>query len=189
MVMNKRGILVLVVFSLFVTSIFLSLNFVSAQEDDNVFSIFTNEDGGVRIFFHDKFGSGSKEIIVSIIVTLILFAGLYDILELVSIFQLQWVKYIMAGGFTLIAVMWGWPIKFTNFLGGAVAALGPVAIVLEIVIAIAIFIGLIVGNGWIAKFAAKRKAQAAYIKASESAGEAAAAIHGLKEIEKELKKK
>ncbi len=189
MIINKKGVFVLLTISLFVIALSLSFGVVSAQEDTGTFSIFTNEDGGFRIFVSDKFGDSVTDIIVSIIMTLIIFAGLYDIIELVGIFQLQWVKYILAGGISLIGVLFGIPIKLTSWAAGALATFGAAAIFIEIGVVIALFIALSFGGSWAAKFAAKRKAQVAYIKATESAGSAAAAIHGLKEIEKEFKKK
>jgi hypothetical protein len=68
------------------------------------------------------------------------------------------------------------------------ATVGIAAGFLEIIVSIVIFIGLIFGNTWMAKFAAKRKGQKEYIKAIGSSSQAGAAIKGLREIQKEFRK-
>src|SRR3989344_1636881 len=139
-------------------------------------------------FFKDltinKFGDKPSDVIVSLIITLVIFAGLYDILELISIFQLTWVKLVIAGCITLIGVIYQVPL-FIMVWGGTIAAsLGAFGIILEILVSIVIFIFLIIGNNWFAKFAARRKGAVEEIKAIKSADQAAAAITGLKRFQR-----
>lgn len=134
-------------------------------------------------------GGTFKEIIIGFIIFAILFAGLYDILELVSIFDQKWVKIVIAGGLGIIAAMTGLINRFSIFMLTFAAGFGTIGIVLEIIIAIVIFIGLSFGSNFIAKWAAKRKGQKEYIKAIGSSSQAGAAIKGLRHIQKEFRRK
>lgn len=134
-------------------------------------------------------GNTWKELIIAIIVFMIILAGIYNILTLVSIFDKVWVIWVMTVGLAIIAALTGIIRGITIFMVQFAAGLGAIAIVLEIIISIVIFIGLSIGSTWIAKWAAKRKAQTETIKAIKGAGEAGAAITGLKAIQKSFKEK
>ena len=161
MALEKKRIIALVFLGLFFLS--LTITLVSAQLLDNV-------KGQIDKIISENFGEKTSDIIVSIIVTLIIFAGLYDILELLSIFQLPWVKYVIAGGITIIGVIYKLPIYITSWGASIVVSLGAIGIILEILVVIVIFIGLIFGGNWAGKFAAKREAQIGKIKALKRAG-------------------
>ena len=174
----KKRLFLFLILGIFTLSI---LPFVSAQNFlDNAYN--TLKDIGIK-----KFGETPQEIIVGVIVTLIIFAGLYDMLELIGIFQNQWVKYVIAGGVAVIGVIYNIPITIATWGATLASTLGAIGIILEIIIVTIIFIGLIVGSTHAAKFAAKRKGQIEEIKAIKSAGEAKAAIIGLREIQTEFK--
>ena len=135
------------------------------------------------------FGNTNTEVIIGIIVCLIIVAGMYDIIELTSIFYSTWVKLIITIGLGIIGIALGWPREISTFLIKFAASVGVFGITAEIVIGVLIFVGLVVGNSWAAKFAVKRHAQVDRIKAVKAGGEAAAAIAGLRDIEKEFKNK
>lgn len=181
---NKKRVISLVFLSLILFSAIIP---IAAAADDTSFF------GSLGKFFSDiitaKFGEKPTDIIVAVIITLILFAGLYDILELISIFQLAWVKLVIAAGITLIGVQFEFPLKIMKIGGIITASLGAIGIILEIIIAIIIFFGLVIGNQWLAQFAARRKGQVEQIKAIKSADEAAAAMQGLRRFQKETTKK
>ncbi len=135
------------------------------------------------------FGTTGTNRVIGIIITLIIFAGLYDILELVGIFQTNWVKSVIAIGLGIIAVLIELPLQIATFGAGLASTFGAIGIALEIIIATLIFIGLVIGNTWAAKFAAKRHGQMAKIKAVRASGDVVGAIKGLREIQEEFKKK
>lgn len=178
---NKKALIL----PLFILAI-LAVNLALVIAADN--TIETSAFGQWLIKNLSYFGSTAVEITISLIVSLIIFAGIYDILELVSILQRSWVKLIIALGLGLIVVILKWPISIAGFIMGIGATFGAIGIALEILVCIIIFIGLVFGNTYLAKFAAKRKGQAAEIKAIKSAGEAKAAIRGLREIQDEFKR-
>ena len=142
---------------------------------------------GIFNFFN--LGQTLGEVILSLIIALIIFAAIYDILELVSIFQNNWVKKVIAIGLAFAAAMIGWVFSFARFMLGFAAGIGTIGIVLEILVAIGIFVGLSFGSNWAAKWAAKRKGQVEEVKAVKSAAQAKAAIRGLREIQEEFKRK
>lgn len=178
---DKKRIIALVFLGLFFLS--LTVTLVSAQ------FLLENIKGQLDRILSENFGEKTSDVIVSIIVTLIIFAGLYDMLELLSIFQLQWVKYVIAGGITIIGVIYKVPIYITSVGASYVASLGAIGIILEILIVIILFIGLIIGGTWAGRFAAKRQGQLAIIQTLKTSGNVKAAIAGLKDIEEEFKKK
>jgi hypothetical protein len=128
-----------------------------------------------------------KELIVFIIVLLVIFVIMFDILSLLSIFS-KWTSVIIAGGICIVSSLMEltgrWTIWVMKWIG--VIGLGMGAV--EILMCLAIFGGLIFGSTWVAKFAAKRKGQVAEIRAITSAGQASAAITGLRRIQKNFEK-
>ena len=161
---------------------------VLAQAQKDLLMIYQNAKGEVIILIKDKFGDTATDIIISVIVTLIIFAALYDILELISIFQLKWVKLIITGGLTLIALMYNLTTTITKTAAEIAGGLGAIGIMVEITIAILIFIGLAFGSNYAAKFAAKRRGQVEEIKAIKAAGQTKSAIEGLRTIQEEFRK-
>lgn len=134
-------------------------------------------------------GNTWKDVIISVIVLLILFVGIYDLLELTTIFSNWWVILIISAGMSIIAALTNIIRNITYGLISFAAGFGALGIAIEIIISIIIFIGLSVGSNWIAKWAAKRKGQKEYIKSIKSSSEAGAAIRGLREIQQEFKRK
>ena len=134
-----------------------------------------------------QIGNTWREIIVFIIVLAIIFVMLYDILTLISIFS-NWVSLVIAIGLSIIAALFGWIRQMSVWAIGIAAGMGVAAGFIEIIISIVIFVGLVIGNNWMAKWAAKRKGQKEYVKAIHSSGQAKAAIRGLRELQKEFRK-
>ena len=124
------------------------------------------------------FGDTTSEILISLIVALIIIAGFYDVLELISIFDSAWVKTVISIGLGLIAVILKWPVKLTGFIMGIGATFGAIGIALEIIVVTAIFIGLVFGGSWAAKLSAKRRAAKAVAKGELFAGK----LRGLKKV-------
>ncbi len=135
-----------------------------------------------------QIGNTWREVIVYIIVLAILFVILFDILSLASIFE-PWVSGIIAGGFSIIAALTDIIRQISMWAITIASGAGIAAGFLEIIISIVIFVGLIFGSSRIAIFSAKRKAQREQIKAIKGAGDAGAAITGLKMIQKKFKYK
>jgi len=163
MVLEKKRIIALVFLGLFFLS--LTLVLVSAQ-------LFLGDiKESLNKIFSENFGEKTSDIIVSIIVTLIIFAGLYDMLELLSIFQLQWVKYVIAGGITIIGVIYKLPIYITTVGASYVASLGAIGIILEVFVVVILFILLIIGSEKAGKFAQRRKNAREQINALKAGGE------------------
>lgn len=133
-------------------------------------------------------GNDLTEIFISLIIVLIIFAAVYDMLELTSIFQNDWTQRLIAIGIALIAVILKWPLVITRWGLDFAAYLGVFGILYEIIIAIVIFIGLMFGNTWLAKFAVKRKGQVEQIKAIKGANQASAAITALRTLDKNFRK-
>ena len=134
-----------------------------------------------------QIGNTWREIIVFIIVLAIIFVMLYDILTLVSIFS-NWVYLVIAIGLSIIAALFGWIRQASVWAIGIAAGMGVAAGFIEIIVSIVIFVGLVIGNNWMAKWAAKRKGQKEYVKSIQSSGQAKAAIRGLRELQKEFRK-
>jgi hypothetical protein len=135
-----------------------------------------------------KIGTTWKDLIIVIVVFVIILAGMFDILTLTSIFDNAWVIWIMSVGLAIIASLTGVIRNVTTFLIQVAAGFGAIGIAVEIIISIVIFIGLSIGGTFFAKWAAKRKAQKEMVKSIKGAGSAAAAITGLKDIQKALRK-
>ena len=136
-----------------------------------------------------QLGEVWKDFIIGLIILVIMIAALYDILELTSIFDSQVVKLLISIGLGLIFAITGLVNKVTIGMVSFAAGFGAFAIWVEIVFALAMFIGLAIGNSFIAKWAAKRKGQKEHIKAITGSDQASAAIEGLRNIQKEFRKK
>jgi hypothetical protein len=165
-------------------------NSISGRGVDAVFSL-TGSPPQFVLSITDFLNLGStwKEIIISLVVLVIIFAGVFDILELTSLFNNSWVLYVISGGLAVIACLTEGVYNIVNFALRFAAGAGAIGVAVEIVIAIAMFIGLSFGSNFIARWAAKRKGQKEYIKAITSSDEAGAAIKGLRHIQKEFKRK
>ena len=136
-----------------------------------------------------QLGEVWKDFIIGIIILVIMIAALYDILELTSIFESKTVKLLISIGFGIIFAITGLVNSVTIGMVSFAAGFGAFAIWVEIIIALGVFVGLTIGNNFIAKWAAKRKGQKEHIKAISSSSEASAAIEGLRNIQKEFKRK
>ena len=187
---NKKALILPL---LILTILAVNLVMVSAPEGDSEESLFDKSIDTTTIYgklfgvlgFDENWGVA----IIGLIVIAIIFAGIYDILELVSIFQNPWVKMVIAIGLSIAVIIFRVPVKIASFFIQLGAGLGAIAIGIEIAIAMAIFIGLVFGNTWIAKFAAKRKGQVEEIKAIQGANRAGAAITGLQTLNEKFKEK
>lgn len=180
--MSKKSLSLVLLSFLFITSFAVLVS--AAILDEQITSTFMQ-------WVTDILGLGGtlKEVIIGFIILAIIFAGIYDILELTSIFDSRWVKIVISLGLGIITALTGIINRFSIFMLSFAAGLGTVGIVIEIVVAIVIFIGLSFGSNWAAKFAAKRKGQKEHIKAIKGADEAGAAIAGLKQLQKDFKSK
>jgi len=130
------------------------------------------------IFNFLELGETWQQVILGIIIILIIFAGIYDILELVSIFELSWVKYLIAGGLGIAAGIIGLTRIISILLLSLVAGIGAIGIFIEIGVSIVIFILLSFGSGTAARFAARRRAAKAIAKGTLFAGK----LRGLKRV-------
>ena len=128
-------------------------------------------------------GGTWQQVIISIIVFVIIFAGFYDILELVSIFNSGWVKVLISIGLAVIAALVGLVNAIATALLSLAAGIGAVGIAVEIVISVIIFIGISFGSVKLAMWGAKRKYLANKIKTLNAAGDVKSAITGLREVE------
>jgi len=100
----------------------------------------------------------------------ILAAGIYDILELVSIFQSTPVKLIIAIGLGLIAGLTGWVNATARALLSVAALLGTLGVIMEILASIVAFILLIWGGEKAKEWAANRKRKAMEVAGIKAAG-------------------
>ncbi|HPD81497.1 MAG TPA: hypothetical protein PK357_00155 [Candidatus Pacearchaeota archaeon] len=194
----KRFMLALF-FALFIFSLFGSLNLISAAEPSNsggdtTYNFYndrivnTDEGAGKILGFLNLTGTW-REILLGFLILLIIFAAMYDILQLISIFQSKWVILLIAFAIALAAALTNFVHKMAVLLTQILAGLGAAAIFVEIAICIVIFVGLSFGSTWIGKWAAKRKGNVEEIKAIKSAGQAKAAIRGMREIQEEFRRK
>ncbi|MEK6917541.1 MAG: hypothetical protein AABW51_01195 [Nanoarchaeota archaeon] len=135
--------------------------------------------------FNDLFaGADRQQIILTLIVIVILFAVLYDITMFMPFITSNPVRYIVAGGLTLAAVITGGMYKIYNAVLVVVASFGAAGVFIAIFVSIAIFIGLMVGNTFLAKWAAKIKGQQEELKAIKNANEAGATIQALRALKR-----
>jgi len=125
-------------------------------------------------------GKTWKDLIIALIVFVILLAGMYNILMLVSIFDEGWVIWIMAIGLSVIAALSGLVRGITIFLIKFAAGFGALGIVLEIIISIGIFIGLSFGGSKVAQWSAKRQANKIIAKATRGIGKIRAGVRTIK---------
>jgi hypothetical protein len=194
---NTKRFAFVLFFALLVFNLFGNLNIVSAaggNGGDTTYNIYSdqvvNTDTGVgKILGFLNLTGTWREIVLGFLILLIIFAAMYDILQLVSIFQSRWVILLIAFAIALAAALTNFVHKIAVWFATIAAGLGTVAIFIEIIVCIVIFIGLSLGSTSIAKWAAKRKAQIETIKAMHGAGETKAAIRGMREIQEEFKRK
>lgn len=194
----KRFMFVLF-FALFIFSLFGSLNLISAADSypsggDTTYNFYNNQivntdQGAGKILGFLNLTGTWREILLGFLILLIIFAAMYDMLHLISIFQSKWVILLIAFAIALAAALTNFVHKMAVLLTQILAGLGAAAIFIEIAICIVIFVGLSFGSTWIGKWAAKRKAQTETIKAIHGAGEAKAAIRGMRDIQEEFKRK
>lgn len=188
---NTKRLFLSLFFSLLIVNLFGMFGLVAAAEGDTTIihqEINVNQGFGKILGFLNITGTW-RDVVLGLIILLIIFAAMYDILTLISIFQSKWVKLVIALGLALAAALTNIVYKITLFLLQYAAALGAIGIFIEIVICIIIFVGLAVGSTWIGKWAAKRKGQVAELKAIESSGNAKAAIRGMRNIQEEFERK
>jgi len=130
-----------------------------------------------------------KDIVIAVIMLLIVFAGIYDILELTSFFSNKWVIFLIAAGIAIIGALSGIITAMMVFFGQLLAGLGSLAIVAEIGISLFLLIGLSIGSTKIARWAAKRYATKKVVEGIKAGGDVSEAIAGLKQIKEEFKRK
>jgi hypothetical protein len=180
--------------ALFIFSLFGSLNFVLAADSTTTYNFYTDQvvntdTGAGKILGFFNLTGTWREIILGFLILLIIFAAMYDILQLISIFQSRWVILLIAFAIALAAALTNFVHKMAILLAQILAGLGAAAIFIEILICIVIFVGLSIGSTWIGKWAAKRKGNVEEIKSIKSAGQAKAAIRGMREIQEEFRRK
>jgi hypothetical protein len=130
-------------------------------------------------------GDTWKDLIIVIIVFVIILAGMYDILMLVSIFDDKWVIWVMSIGLAIVAALTGLVRGITIFLIQVAAGFGAIGIFLEIIISIFIFILLSFGSKWVAQWSANRQANKILAKATRGIGKMKAGARAIKEMGKE----
>ena len=106
-----------------------------------------------------------QSIIMLIVVLAILLAGFYDMLALISIFDNDWVKWVIAIGMAVIASITGLVRGIAVRLIQFAATFGAIGLFLEVIIVVVVWVGLSMGSTKIAKFAMKRKMLKEKIKA------------------------
>jgi len=129
-------------------------------------------------------GTHWKDLIISVLVLLIIFAGLYDILTLLSIFPSPWVHIVLAAAISVIAALADGVSGITVWMLKIMGPATTLAIIIEIAVCIGLFILLSIGNNWAARFALKRKMQVRALQSAEGADKAATAIENLAKMEK-----
>jgi hypothetical protein len=127
-------------------------------------------------------GDNYRQIILSFIVFAIICFALYDILELVSIFQHAAVKAIISLGIGISVVLTKGVVTISGHILSWGGEAGIWIILLEVFVSLAIFFGLIIGNDFAAKFAQKRQAAVHSIKAKKAASDTRDVIQGLRTI-------
>lgn len=127
-----------------------------------------------------KLGETWQQVVIALVILAIIAAGLFDILELVGLFENLAVKLIIAIGLGIVAAITGLIRWLVVWAAGLTATLGAIGIFLEVIIAIVLFIGLSFGGAWAAKFAAKRRAAKAVARGQLFAGN----LKGLKAVAK-----
>lgn len=176
--MEKEGKKFLVLFLLGV--LFLNIIggvFVSADSHETPI----NQGTWYADFFNFlNLGENWQALILSIAILLIIYAGVYDILQLVSIFESKWVKVIISVALAFSVALTGGVLAIARFFVGLAATLGVIGIVIEVVIALAIFVGLSWGSGKVAIFAAKRRHGKSIAAGTEFAGN----LRALKKVAK-----
>jgi hypothetical protein len=165
------------------------LNFAAAE----------NGDGGNIASFLDKiptneivnrvtnflgFGETWKQIVISLVVFLIIFAGLKDLVAFAPLFRKS-TATVIAFGLAIIAILIGLVRSMAVLLLSFAAVLGTLGIIVEIIVAIVIFIGLSIANDKIAEWAVKKYGHAAKIQALRGSYETASAIKGLRKVQRE----
>ncbi|MFH1503549.1 MAG: hypothetical protein ABIE36_02740 [Candidatus Diapherotrites archaeon] len=190
---NTKRLFLSLFFSLLIVNLFGFFGIVSAAAGDTITYNVNQEinvDAGLgKVLGFLNITGTWREVVLGLIVLLIIFAALYDILMLINIFQIKWVKIIIAAGLAIVAALTNVVSKFTLFLLKVAAGFGAIGIFIEIIITIILFVGLAMGSNWIAKWAAKRKGQAAELAAIESSGDTKAAIRGMRNIQEEFERK
>jgi hypothetical protein len=129
-------------------------------------------------------GETWKQVIIGIIIMLIIFAALYDMIELTSIITNNWVIAIIAAGLAIIFALVDIVRTIATWLFTFAATLGAIGIFLEIVISIFIFIGLSFGGNWIARWSAKRQANRTLARGIRNAGKLESGVAMIKAVEK-----
>lgn len=112
-------------------------------------------------FYEDlgaKLGSDQKTIILGIIIIAIIFAGMFDILTLVPFFTTPWVKYLIAAGISIAAILLEWPAAISYWGLGLAASFGAAGIFLVIILAVVIFVIAAFAGSKVKIMAARRKA-------------------------------
>ena len=137
----------------------------------------------------DSLGKGIEKnwqsFIITILVFVIILSGMYGILSLTSIFDEDWIIWVMSIGLAIIAALTGLIRGITIFLIQFAAGFGALGIILEILISIGIFIGLSLGSAKVAMFAAKRQAGKYLAKATRGIGQIRAGVKTAKALGEE----
>lgn len=130
-----------------------------------------------------------KDIVIAVIMFLIVFAGIFDLIELTSFFSNKWVVVLIAAGLAIIGALSGVISAIMVFLGQVLAGLGAAAVFFEIGVSLLLLIGLSWGAPWAARRAAKRYAAKQVVEGIKKGGEISEAIAGLKQVRDEFKRK
>jgi hypothetical protein len=186
---NEKKVVVLLLFGLLLINVFSV--FVLAADTGADKQVDRSGVGG-KLFgwINDFLGLDNTwgKVIMGIIVFVMLLAAFYDILTLVSIFNTNWVIWVLAAGLAIAASLVGIITKIVFMMFTLVAGLGAVAVVVELIVVFVIFIFLSFGAKWAQRFAVRRHNLRTEIAATKGAGDAVAAVKGLKMISKELGK-
>lgn len=175
--MNKKSLSLILLSLIFVSS----LMFVSAAVLENSLPEWLNPISNAL-----NMGDTWNVFIISLIFVAILISSFYNILEITSFFDNNIVKLIISVGLGLIFVLTDLVGKFSIIMIQLAAGFGSIVVWVEIILSFAVFLILSLGVfPKLQEWAVKRQAQKEKMKAMKSSGEAAAAVKGLRNIQKE----
>jgi hypothetical protein len=182
-------------FALLIFNLFGSLNVVSAAGGDTITyninegNVIDTSHGFGKIFnFLNLTPATWRELILAFLVLLIIFAGMFDILQMISIFQTDWVKVVIAIAIALAGALTGIVRKLAVSMAQWAAGLGAAAIFVEVIVCIAIFFGLAVGNKALARWNARRQAAMDEAQIIRKTGNIKGGIDVLNEVGRTTKK-
>jgi hypothetical protein len=182
---NKIKVFSLAIFSMLI----FSLTFVAAQATQSILWCSMEEClGKFSSFLNLVFGFPKDQsigiLIIAVFIFLVIAFGIIDILSLTAPFFSRRTHYLIGFGLAFIAAFSRMLVYFTIWLFRLAAAMGTIAVIFEIILAFAIFMGLAWCSEKAFAWALRRKVK---MKALKEVEEPAEAWRKLKEFEKATK--